>query len=62
MDEDQGEISTAESQKNRLKTFMNDKSRSNDHGGSLVDKSMSSGRPIADLFPSVTVLFGDIAG
>lgn len=31
-------------------------------GLSLVDASISTGRPIADLFPSATVMFGDIAG
>lgn len=31
-------------------------------GPSMVDKAISTGRPIADLFPSTTVMFGDIAG
>lgn len=60
-DDQQDDSSHAGSSKRKqLKTFVNDKGegRRASNAGNLV----STGRPIADLFPSASVLFSDIAG
>lgn len=46
----------------RLWTLRNDQGEAKQVGGSFVDQCISTGRPIADLFPSATVMFGDISG
>lgn len=54
------DVSCTESQINQSTVFMIDGLM--DRGRSLVEGSVAVGQPIADLFPSATVMFGDIAG
>ncbi len=58
--EGQDDTSYTDSQKNQQNLLMIDSFE--DRGRSLVERSVSTGRPIADLFPSATVIFGDLAG
>jgi len=50
-----------ETTKNRMNTFMQDGKRPNGEGMSDAATGLDD-RPIADLFPDCTVMFGDIAG
>jgi class 3 adenylate cyclase len=57
---DKDEGSHMESHRDENTMFLSDSSK--DGAQAHVENSTLTGRPIADLFPHATVLFGDIAG